>query len=712
MTTLIPLLLPLASCPGRVAAYARGPDYHRFIWDRENELADWLMSEAPGCVAFGVTDTAPLLERDFARRAGLGWVGKNTMLINKHRGSFFFLGALLTDLELRPDPPHEASHCGTCTACLDACPTEAFPEPGVLDARRCISYLTIELRSPIPEELREGVGDWLFGCDVCQDVCPWNRHAATGPVPFPADPSLATLDPVELLSLTRRRVPPAVPGHGVLPRQAVGAAAERGGGAGQRRRRAGAAGAGEGARPTRTRWSATRPGGRSDGFSDGRVDLGQFSSSSCFERAVTSQMLHVALSFSSGRPEAGLSFPFHRPRGVSIMVRVLRSVAALWSRKPGSIRFRPELEPLDGRWVPSAFHQTNLVADEPGVARLTDPTLVNAWGISLNPTGGAFWVSANGTGISPLYSGTSNGSALVRPFGVTIPGGEPTGQVFNGTGEFRVTAGAASASPPFIFASEAGSITGWSPTCPPRDRVSPRSAVDHSRGPSTPDWPSATTARGTSCTPPTSRTARRSTCSTRHFAPATLAGNFTDPGIPKQYAPFNIQNLGGKLYVTYAKQDKDGSLDGGNGFVSVFDLNGNFLMRLVSHGHLKAPWGLALAPAEFGDFGGALLVGNHGDGSINAFDPTTGAFLGKLRDEAGDPIRIDGLFGLAFGNGVTAGDANALYFAAGPNGGEDGLFGSLRFAPDAAAGASHRRACSRPRLPVPGPYSRPPTRRS
>lgn len=200
--SVVMLGLEYGGASGPVARYAQGPDYHRFIWDRQNELAAWLMGEVPGCSAHGVTDTAPLLERDFARRAGLGWFGKNTMLINKHRGSYFFLGTLLTSLELQPDPPHEPSHCGTCTACLDACPTAAFPEPGVLDARRCISYLTIELRSAVPEGLRPGVGDHLFGCDVCQDVCPWNRHADERAVPFPADQSLAALDPLEVLGLS------------------------------------------------------------------------------------------------------------------------------------------------------------------------------------------------------------------------------------------------------------------------------------------------------------------------------------------------------------------------------------------------------------------------------------------------------------------------------------------------------------------------------
>lgn len=185
---------------GRVARYAQGTDYHQFLWDRENELAEWLRTEVPGTIAFGVADTAPLLERDFARRAGLGWIGKNTMLINKHHGSFFFLGALLTSLELTPDPPHEASHCGTCTACLDACPTNAFPEPKMLDARKCISYLTIENRSTIPEDLADQMGDWLWGCDVCQDVCPWNRHSDSRV--FPTDPTLASLDLIELLGLS------------------------------------------------------------------------------------------------------------------------------------------------------------------------------------------------------------------------------------------------------------------------------------------------------------------------------------------------------------------------------------------------------------------------------------------------------------------------------------------------------------------------------
>jgi epoxyqueuosine reductase len=161
--------------PGPVARYARGDDYHDVMLGKLRALHDWLAT-AVGRPVSGkaYVDTGPLLERDLARRAGLGWFGKNTNLINPEIGSFFFLGSLLVDLELTPDEPFEADRCGTCTRCLEACPTQALVEPRVLDATRCISYLTIELKGEIPEALREPMGSLLYGCDICQDVCPWN----------------------------------------------------------------------------------------------------------------------------------------------------------------------------------------------------------------------------------------------------------------------------------------------------------------------------------------------------------------------------------------------------------------------------------------------------------------------------------------------------------------------------------------------------------
>ncbi len=190
---------------GIVSRYAWGRrDYHDVLRDKLRQLADFVRSQRPDCRTRGIVDTAPLLERDFARLAGLGWFGKNTMLINKGVGSWLFLAALLVDVELEYDKPHESSHCGTCTRCLDACPTNAFPEPYVLDARKCISYLTIELRdAPIPSELRAGLGQWVFGCDICQDVCPWNRKAPISQESaFQPVPGLAELDIVKLLELT------------------------------------------------------------------------------------------------------------------------------------------------------------------------------------------------------------------------------------------------------------------------------------------------------------------------------------------------------------------------------------------------------------------------------------------------------------------------------------------------------------------------------
>lgn len=193
----------LSRITGTVARYARGSDYHDVLRERLNQLLAWFQNEVPGSVGRGVVDTAPLLERDFARRAGLGWIGKNTMLLNKRLGSYFFLGALLVDQELITDEPHVMKHCGTCTACLTACPTGAFVQPGQLDARRCISYLTIELKSSIPNEWREAIGEWVFGCDICQEVCPWNRHPTFGDESlFQPRADLEALDLLQVMRLT------------------------------------------------------------------------------------------------------------------------------------------------------------------------------------------------------------------------------------------------------------------------------------------------------------------------------------------------------------------------------------------------------------------------------------------------------------------------------------------------------------------------------
>lgn len=193
---------------GPIARYARGDDYHDVMLARLDELHVWLERErGHDIVGKAYVDTGPILERDLAQRSGLGWIGKNTMLIDPKRGSFFFLGALLVDLELEPDAPFEADRCGSCTRCLDACPTGAFVAPRVMDARRCISYVTIEHPLAIAPELRPLMGELLYGCDICQDVCPWNHRfaseipdAALVPRPENVDP-----DPRELLSLTEEQ---------------------------------------------------------------------------------------------------------------------------------------------------------------------------------------------------------------------------------------------------------------------------------------------------------------------------------------------------------------------------------------------------------------------------------------------------------------------------------------------------------------------------
>lgn len=187
---------------GRVSRYAWGRDYHDLVHEKLHALADFHRELTPHAAVRGVVDTAPLLEREFAQQAGLGWIGKNTMLINREWGSWIFLAALLTSEELVYDTPDPKSYCGSCRACLDACPTGALTEPHQLDARRCISYLTIERRGSIDQQFRAPMGDWLFGCDACQDVCPWNRRTPeSGEAAFRPREQTNPLDLIELLSM-------------------------------------------------------------------------------------------------------------------------------------------------------------------------------------------------------------------------------------------------------------------------------------------------------------------------------------------------------------------------------------------------------------------------------------------------------------------------------------------------------------------------------
>jgi uncharacterized protein (TIGR03118 family) len=342
-------------------------------------------------------------------------------------------------------------------------------------------------------------------------------------------------------------------------------------------------------------------------------------------------------------------------------------------------------EPLEGRMLMSAtpttaYLQTNLISDQAGVAAITDSSLVNAWGLAVPPPTGNFWIADNETGLSSIYGGNVDQSALTKKLpDVTIPGGSPTGVVFNNTTDFVVNDGNNhSGVAAFIFVTESGTIAGWSPAVPPPP---PSSAAQV--GTSVADAIYKGVAIGNNGTENLLYAANfhsgQIDVFDKNFAPKPLAGTFTDPNLPAGYAPFNVQNIGGTLFVTYAQQDADAEDEvagPGKGFVDRFDTSGNFLGRFASRGVLNAPWGLAQAPANFGQFSGDILVGNFGDGRINAFH-ANGSFDGVLRDARGNPVTIDGLWAIAFGNDVTAGDANSLYFTAGPDDESHGLFGKL-----------------------------------
>ena len=327
----------------------------------------------------------------------------------------------------------------------------------------------------------------------------------------------------------------------------------------------------------------------------------------------------------------------------------------------------------------NAFKETDLVSDIPGRALYTDPNLVNPWGLSASATS-PMWVSNNGTGTSTIYNGLGTPLSLV--VNIPTPTGAPaapTRQIFNSTAtSFNGDR--------FIFATEGGTIAGWRGGL----GTTAETLFDRSTANSIYKGLAYTTNGTNSYLYATDFHNNHIDVFASTGAPS-LSGDFVDPTLPAGYAPFNIQNLGGKLIVTYAMQDsiaKDDVSGAGHGYLDTFDLNGHLLTRLVSAGPLDSPWGLALAPAGFGPFGGNLLVGNFGDGAINVFNPSTGSFLGMLRDPAGNPLVIDGLWGLRFGNGAGSGPSDTLFFSAGiPGSGnieDHGLYGSIHAVPEPA----------------------------
>ena len=328
------------------------------------------------------------------------------------------------------------------------------------------------------------------------------------------------------------------------------------------------------------------------------------------------------------------------------------------------------------------YTQTNLVSDTPGMAAVTDPNLVNPWGMSRS-SGSPWWVSDNGPGLTTLYGATGTPASLV----VTIPpadssGGQtgtPTGQIYNGTTGFTLAAGFPAK---FIFVTEDGTVSGWNPG------VNPGSAVIKV------NTKSASVFKGVAVATVNDpvmgaldflyvadfRKGRVNVYDSNFHRIPLGEDAFQDERIPRGFAPFNVQNIGGNLYVAYAEPDsaKHDEVDGaGLGYVAVFSPTGRLLLSLQWGKWFNAPWGMAQAPADFGAYSHDILVGQFGSGQILVFDPVTGQYKGKLLNATNAPIAIDGLWGIAFGSGTGSGPANSLYFTAGPDGEQHGLFGTI-----------------------------------
>jgi uncharacterized protein (TIGR03118 family) len=335
----------------------------------------------------------------------------------------------------------------------------------------------------------------------------------------------------------------------------------------------------------------------------------------------------------------------------------------------------------------NSYQVHNLVSDGGVPADNPDPNLKNGWGVAFNPTA-VVWVADNHTGKSTLYDGNGVPQSLV----VKIPAasgpsgtGSPTGIVFNASGDFVVTNGVTSGPSRFIFVSEDGMVSGWAPTVDTSQAFKGTLNADAvykglalAGNGSGHFFLYAADFRG-----------RKIDVYDTKFKLVTPPGAFVDKNIPDDYGPFNIQNIQGNLYVNYAKKmpGSDDEMAGpGFGFVDVFDADGNLLRRLARHGTLNAPWGIALAPAGFGRFSNDILIGNFGDGAISAFDPKNGTFAGQMRTPDHKLLKIDGLWGIAFGNGILNQQTDTLFFAAGPHDEDNGVYGRIEFVPSAKGG--------------------------
>jgi uncharacterized protein (TIGR03118 family) len=350
----------------------------------------------------------------------------------------------------------------------------------------------------------------------------------------------------------------------------------------------------------------------------------------------------------------------------------------------------------------------NLASDIPGLAQTTDSNLVNPWGIASSPTG-PFWFGNEGRGNSAILDGSGEDFSLVVSISAAGWGSAPTGVVFNSGPGFVISENGISAPSRFLFASENGVISAWSAVV---DSARAIPAIDNSSS-----WAFytglaiAANTGGHSFLYAADFSHGTVDVFDQNFRPVLSAGGFRDPTLPTGFAPFNVASLNGLLFVAYAQHGVGGSemIDGpGHGFIDAYDMRGNLVRRFASGGPLDSPWGLALAPNDFGAFGGALLIGNNGDGHVSAYDPKSGTFLGQLRNDAGLPLVIPDLWALSFGNGHVGGDAHTLFFTAGIGDEQHGLFGAIQ-APNRRGADTAGSGIFDPRAPgEPGDYPLPP----